>query len=109
LRRRTCNGEVRLFILNDRIFYDLFELCSEITCGGDRVSDGKYAQSDIGLVELTWWEDEWNTCRRFVDAVEQDTASVDADVWGGCRLADIDERFALERNQMADEGPAKGV
>ena len=63
----------------------------------------------VGLVGLTWWEDEWNTCRRFVDAVEQDTASVGARGCGGCRLADIDERFALQRNQMADEGPAKGV
>lgn len=48
LGRRTCNGEVRLLILDDRIFEDLFKLGSEITGGGDQVRDAEHAQADIG-------------------------------------------------------------
>lgn len=51
--RRTRNGEVRLLILDDRIFDDLFELCAEIACERDRVRDAECALADIGLAGLT--------------------------------------------------------
>jgi len=49
--RRTCNGEVRLLILNDRILDDLFEFGSEITCKRDQVSDAEHVQVAVGLVD----------------------------------------------------------
>ena len=51
--RRTRNGEVRLLILDDRIFNDLFELGPEIACERDRIRDAKRAQADVGLPGLT--------------------------------------------------------
>lgn len=98
-----------MLILDDRVFDDLFELGPKITCVRDRVSDSECAQADFGLAGLTWWGDKWNTCRRFVDAVGRDMASVYACGCDGCRFADIDEGFALQRNQMGDEGPTEGV
>jgi len=101
--RRTCDGEVRLLILDDRILDDLFKLGSEITCERDRISDVEGAQAGGGsrsggingiLVDdsQVLWNRSAEECGR-----------------GRRRFAYADEGFALERNQVGDEGATEGV
>ena len=35
----TCDGEVSLFVLDDRILHDILELGPKVTCEKDRVND----------------------------------------------------------------------
>jgi len=100
---RTCNGEVRLLILDDRILDDLFKLGSEITCKGDRISDVEGAQADGGS------RSRWINRILVDDSQVLLNGSADGCGRGRCRSTYADEGFALERNQMGDEGAAEGV